>query len=110
MESENSLRGSVVALVTPLVAVAASTIAGFVSENLPGVQLDQNQIVAVMLAVITTVLGIGLKWLHGWQQHEQRVSDGKAAPVTTAKQMAASRTNGSKPTATRRRSASAAKS
>ena len=105
MNSENSLRGSIVALATPFLAVLASAIAGGVSDHIPGVQLDQTQIVAVMVAVVTAVLGIALKWLHGWQQHEQRVSNGvalavKPATVPTASPTPTPATNGVPPAMT----------
>jgi hypothetical protein len=80
-ESESSLRGSIVALLTPFFAVGASWLASWVAAHVPGVHLDPNQIVALMVTVVTTVLSIGLKWLHGWQKHETRVSAGTAAPV-----------------------------
>ena len=79
--SEGSLRGSFVAILTPFFALFAGWIAGIVADSVPGVTLDQNQIIAFMVAVSTTSLGAAVKWLQGWQQHEQRVSDGTAVPV-----------------------------
>lgn len=79
--SEGSLRGSFVAMITPFFALAAGWIAGVVATAVPGVTLDKNQIVAFMVAVTTSALGAGYKWLHGWQQHELRVSQGIAVPV-----------------------------
>jgi hypothetical protein len=82
--SEGSLRGSFVAILTPFFALAAGWLAGIVADAVPGVALDQNQIIAFMVAVTTSALGAGYKWLQGWQQHEQRVSDGTAVPVRKA--------------------------
>jgi hypothetical protein len=79
--SEGSLRGSFVAVITPFFALAAGWLAGVVASAVPGVTLDQNQIVAFMVAVTTSALGAGYKWLQGWQQHEQRVAEGTAVPV-----------------------------
>jgi hypothetical protein len=68
----------------PFFALAAGWLAGVVADAVPGVALDQNQIVAFMVAVTTAALTAGWKWLQGWQQHEQRVSDGTAVPVKSA--------------------------
>jgi hypothetical protein len=80
-ESEGSLRGSLIALLTPLFALLAGWVASWVAKEIPGVTLDKNQVVAFMIAATVTALGAAHKWLQGWQQHEQRVSEGAAAPV-----------------------------
>jgi len=80
-KTEGSNRGTLVAALTPLLAVMASWVTGLVAEHIPGAQLDPTQVTAVMVATVTTTLGVALKWLHGWQQHESRVWDGKARPV-----------------------------
>ena len=82
--SEGSMRGSFVAILTPFFALFAGWLAGVVANAIPGVTLDQNQIVAFMVAVTTSALGAGYKWLHGWQQHEERVSEERAVPVKRA--------------------------
>jgi hypothetical protein len=82
--SEGSLRGSFIAILTPVFALVAGAIAAKVAAWLPGVELDQNQIVAFMIAVTTSVLTASYKWAQGWQQHEQRVSEKKAMPVKQA--------------------------
>jgi hypothetical protein len=82
--SEGSMRGSFVAIITPFFALFAGWLAGIVANAVPGVTLDQNQIIAFMVAVTTTALGSGYKWLQGWQQHEQRVSQQIAVPVKKA--------------------------
>jgi hypothetical protein len=83
-QGEQSLRGSFVAILTPLFAVFAGWLAGVVANVVPGVTLDQNQVIAFMAAASTSAIAAGYKWLQGWQQHEQRVSDGTAAPVKSA--------------------------
>jgi hypothetical protein len=84
-QSEGSLRGSVVALLTPLVALAASWLASWVADKVPGAHLDPAQITAVMVATVGAVLTIAWKWLQGWQSHEQRVIQDGATPVKAAK-------------------------
>lgn len=84
MPSEGSLRGSFVALLTPFFALFAGWLSGVIANSVPGVTLDKNQIIAFMVAVTTATLGSAVKWLQGWQQHEQRVSDKKAVPLKQA--------------------------
>ncbi len=79
-ETEGSLIGRLVAVLTPLLAVAAGWLAGVVGNAIPGVTLDKNQITAFMVAAVTAVLAAGWKWLAGWQAHEQRVASSKELP------------------------------
>jgi hypothetical protein len=83
--AEGSLLGRFVAIITPFFALFAGWLAGVVAHAVPGVTLDPGQIVAFMVAVATTVLTTGWKWLQGWQQHEQNVADGKSPPVRNPK-------------------------
>jgi len=80
LPTEASLIGRFVALLTPIFVIVSGAIAGFVAKNFPGVTLDQTQIVAFMIAAATAALSAAWKWLQGWQQHEQLVAAGKAAP------------------------------
>jgi hypothetical protein len=73
-----------VALLTPLFAVLAGWISGWVASKIPGANLDRNQLVAFKIAATTAVVAAAHKWLDGWQHHEQGVSDGKAAPIKAA--------------------------
>ena len=77
---ETALLGRFVALLTPVFAVAAGWAAGAVAQAVPGAHLDQNQLVAFMVTAATAVLTAGWKWLHGWQQHERLVAEGKQRP------------------------------
>ena len=77
---ETSMLGRFVALLTPVFVVAAGWIAGAVAKAVPGAHLDQGQLVAFMVIGATGALASGLKWLHGWQQHERLVAEGKEQP------------------------------
>jgi hypothetical protein len=79
--SEGSLRGSVVALLTPFLAVVASAVAAWVAERVPGVTLDPAQITTLMVAVVGAVITTAWNWQKGWRAHEERVSSGQAQPV-----------------------------
>jgi hypothetical protein len=82
--AEGSFLGRFVAIITPFFALFAGWLAGVVAKAVPGVTLDKGQIVAFMIAVTTTALTAGWKWLQGWQQHEQNVADGKSPPRRNA--------------------------
>ncbi|GIH95159.1 hypothetical protein ACFFMN_35835 [Planobispora siamensis] len=64
----------------------AAVPAGWVTQALPGVNLDQGQLTAFMVASMTTVVAPALKWLQDRQQHERLVSDGRAEPVRPPQQ------------------------
>src|ERR1700742_2332455 len=90
--TETSWIGRLVAIFTPVFAVAAGWFAGVIAQAVPGAHLDQNQIVAFMTAAAVSVITAGWKWLQGWQQHEAlvaqgldvRVKAGPAVATTTA--------------------------
>jgi hypothetical protein len=77
-ETETSVIGRVVVVLTPFFVIAAGWIAGLVARRVPGANLDQAQIVTFMTATATSVLAVAWKWLRGWQQHELLVAEGRA--------------------------------
>ena len=79
--SEGSIINRVVLLATPLLTVAAAWIAGIVARHVPGIKLDQTQIVSFMIAIVALCLTGAWKWLQGWQQHELLVAQRLAAPL-----------------------------
>jgi hypothetical protein len=80
IQTEASLIGRFVAILTPVFAVAAGWLAGVVAQAVPGAHLDQNQIVAFMTAAAVSAITAGWKWLQGWQQHEALVAQGRDVP------------------------------
>src|SRR5579864_8810271 len=79
--TEASMIGRLVAIFTPVFAIAAGWFAGLIAQAVPGAHLDQNQIVAFMTAAAVSVITAGWKWLQGWQQHEALVAQGLDVPV-----------------------------
>lgn len=79
--TEASMIGRLVAIFTPVFAIAAGWFAGLIAQAVPGAHLDQNQIVAFMTAAAVSAITAGWKWLQGWQQHEARVAQGADVPV-----------------------------
>lgn len=83
--SEGAWIGRLVALATPILAVAGGALAGWVAKEIPGAHLDPAEITAFMVSALVAVLGAGLHWLGGWQQHERLVAEGRATPVVSAR-------------------------
>jgi hypothetical protein len=79
--SEGAIINRVVLLATPLITVAAAWLAGLVARHVPGIKLDQTQIVSFMIAIVAVCLAGAWKWLQGWQQHELLVAQKLAAPL-----------------------------
>ena len=88
-QTEASLIGRFVAILTPVFAVAAGWFAGVIAQAVPGAHLDQNQIVAFMTAAAVSAITAGWKWLQGWQQHEALVAQGLDVPVKAGPSIAA---------------------
>jgi hypothetical protein len=74
------LIGRLVAIFTPVFAIAAGWFAGLIAQVVPGAHLNQAQIVAFMTAAAASAIAAGWKWLQGWQQHEALVAQGKDVP------------------------------
>jgi hypothetical protein len=79
--SEGSIINRVVLLAAPFLTVGAAWIGGLVAHHVPGVKLDQTQVVSFMIAIVALCLAGAWKWLQGWQQHELLVAQRLAAPL-----------------------------
>jgi hypothetical protein len=79
--SEGAVINRVVLLLTPFVTAAAAWVAGVIARHVPGVTLDQTQVVSFMIAIVVVCLASAWKWLQGWQQHELLVAQRLAAPL-----------------------------
>ena len=62
----------IVALVTPVCALAAGWAATWLADNVPGMNVSRDSLQAVFVAGAVAVLAPALHWLHGWQKFEQR--------------------------------------
>lgn len=62
----------IVALVTPVCALAAGWAATWLADNVPGMNVSRDSLQAVFIAGAVAVLAPALHWLHGWQKFEQR--------------------------------------
>jgi hypothetical protein len=62
----------IVALITPVCALAAGWAASWLAENVPGIDVSQDNLQAIFIAGAVAVLAPALHWLHGWQKWELR--------------------------------------
>lgn len=65
----------IVALITPVCALAAGWAASWLAENVPGFNVSADSLQAVFVAGALSVLAPALHWLHGWQKFEARQSE-----------------------------------
>jgi hypothetical protein len=66
----------IVAVLTPLVfAPAAGAICAYLAQNFPGVEIDPGSLQQIFVAGAAIALVPAAQWLHGWQKHEQRLSE-----------------------------------
>lgn len=79
--TEGAITNRLVALLTPVFAAVAAGLAGWAAKHVPGVKLDQTQVVSFMISIVGICLTTSWKWLQGWQQHEMLVAQKFAAPI-----------------------------
>ena len=72
----------IVALVTPVCALAAGWAATWLADNVPGMNVSRDSLQAVFVAGAVAVLAPALHWLHGWQKFEQRNEEALRAAAT----------------------------
>jgi len=83
----------IVALVTPVAALAAGACATWLAQHFPGIDINQGELQSVFIAGAVVALAPAAQWLHGWQKYEARQEDAAnaiklgtlaAAPVAAA--------------------------
>jgi hypothetical protein len=77
--SEASILPRVVTLLTPIFAIGAAVVAGWIGQ-VTGAVVDQGQITVLMSLAATSALTAAWKWMQGWQQHERLVAMGSDVP------------------------------
>jgi len=61
----------IVALLTPVVALAAGAAATWLAEAIPGLEITPGQMETVFIAGLAAVLAPAAQWLYGAQKHER---------------------------------------
>jgi hypothetical protein len=65
----------IVAMLTPVLALAAGAVATWLAEHFPGVNVSQDALEEIFIAGAVTVLAPAGQWLYGWQKHEAREAE-----------------------------------
>jgi hypothetical protein len=65
----------IVALLTPVCALAAGWVASWIAQNFPNADISKESLQAVFIGGMAAVLAPAWQWLHGWQKHEARQAD-----------------------------------
>jgi hypothetical protein len=65
----------IVALLTPVAALAAGACATWLAQHFPGIDVKASDLQSVFIAGAVVVLAPAAQWLHGWQKHEARQAD-----------------------------------
>lgn len=64
-----------VALLTPVAAVAAGTAADWSAKHFPGVEVSAAALEEIFIAGIVAVVAPAAIWMLGWQKHEAREAE-----------------------------------
>lgn len=62
----------IVAMLTPVFAVAAGACAAWLAENFPELDIPASALEEIFIAGALAVLAPALQWLYGWQKWEAR--------------------------------------
>jgi hypothetical protein len=65
----------IVALLTPVCALAAGWVASWIAQNFPGANISKESLQAVFIGGMAAVIAPAWQWLHGWQKFEARQAD-----------------------------------
>lgn len=65
----------IVALITPVAALAAGACATWLAQHFPGIDINQGSLQSVFVAGAVVALAPAAQWLHGWQKYEAREAD-----------------------------------
>lgn len=65
----------IVALVTPVAALAAGACATWLAQHFPGININEGDLQSVFVAGAVVALAPAAQWLHGWQKYEAREAD-----------------------------------
>jgi hypothetical protein len=65
----------IVALLTPVCALAAGWVASWIAQNFPSANISKESLQAVFIGGMLAVIAPAAQWLHGWQKYEERQSE-----------------------------------
>lgn len=82
-----------VALLTPVFALAAGACAAWLAENFPGLDIPADTLQEIFIAGAIAVLAPALHWLHGWQKWETREEAARAVADASDERLAVADTD-----------------
>ena len=65
----------IVALLTPVCALAAGWVASLIAQNFPDANISKESLQAVFIGGMAAVIAPAWQWMHGWQKYEARQSE-----------------------------------
>jgi hypothetical protein len=65
----------IVALLTPVCALAAGWVASWIAQNFPDANISKESLQAVFIGGMAAVIAPAWQWLHGWQKYEARQAE-----------------------------------
>jgi hypothetical protein len=65
----------IVALLTPVCALAAGWVASWIAQNFPSANISKESLQAVFIGGMAAVIAPAWQWLHGWQKYEARQAE-----------------------------------
>ena len=69
----------IVAILTPVFALAAGTCATWLAEHFPALDVPASALEEIFIAGALAVLAPALQWLYGWQKFEAREAEAQVA-------------------------------
>jgi hypothetical protein len=69
----------IVALLTPVCALAAGACATWLAEHFPSLNVPESALEEIFIAGAVAVLAPALQWLYGWQRYEAREAEAQLA-------------------------------
>lgn len=68
-----------VALLSPLFALAAGACSVWLAEHFPGLSISSDALEEIFIAGALAALAPAMQWLYGWQKYEQREAEAQLA-------------------------------
>jgi hypothetical protein len=65
----------IVALLTPVCALAAGWVASWIAQNFPAANISKESLQVVFVGGMAAVIAPAWQWLHGWQKYEARQAE-----------------------------------
>ncbi len=85
MDQQNSYISRIVLVLTPFFIIASGALVNW-AQTAMNVNLDKDQVTALLIGTFISVAGVIWKWLHGRQLFEKGVADKQTEAIKLAQQ------------------------